>query len=546
MSGASRHVVVLAAAAMALFTVTWRLLTFSGFSNDHYVHLARAQQMLLGDWPIRDFVDPGLPLMYAASAAARLVGGRALGIELSLVAGALALAAALTVVAAARLSGSVLIASAVSWLGVVINPRSYSYPKRGLYAVLAALLCRFARDLSKPRVLALAVLTVVAFLFRHDHGVFIGIGAVTFILAHGAPAGWRVTSVRIGLFAAATALLLLPWAVYVSAYFGLVPYFASALQFAEEEGRANVLRALPRIEWSHGLATAPNSVAWLFYLFHTLPLACLATMAWRRGRGPEAWPGETAVVVALAVLALPLNFSFLRDTLSARVQDAVVPAALLGAWLLGLAFRRPWTVGRATGAAAALGLLGVTAVAVLLAGGIRDQLDRSHLTSGTRALGERIADLRRRLATAVPEGDQVPSRQAAGLMPFMAFLQRCTAASDRVLVTSLRPEIYVIADRGFAGGHTSYAPSFYGSDADQALTITRLQRQSVPFVVRLQDVERGLVATIPRVMAYLDDHYMVLGDIEIVGGDPARLYFERGRAAARTDEATGWPCPGAN
>ena len=34
----------------------------NGFPNDHFVHLVGAQQLLLGDWPTRDFVDPGLPI----------------------------------------------------------------------------------------------------------------------------------------------------------------------------------------------------------------------------------------------------------------------------------------------------------------------------------------------------------------------------------------------------------------------------------------------------------------------------------------------------
>ena len=183
-----------AAIIAALVTVAWRVLAFSGFSNDHYVHVARAQQMLLGDWPIRDFVDPGLPLMYVASAVARLISGPALGTELALVAGALAI--------------------------------------------------------------GLAVLTAVAFLFRHDHGVFVGIASTTFILVHGVQAGRRVMTARLGLFAAATALLLVPWGVYVSRPVGLVSYFTSAFQFAGEENRANVLRTLPPFDWSQGLATA--------------------------------------------------------------------------------------------------------------------------------------------------------------------------------------------------------------------------------------------------------------------------------------------------
>ena len=68
MSARSRGVAV-AVTAIVTFaaTLAWRVLTFPGFQNDHYVHLARAQQLLFGDLPIRDFVDPGMPLMYLVS-----------------------------------------------------------------------------------------------------------------------------------------------------------------------------------------------------------------------------------------------------------------------------------------------------------------------------------------------------------------------------------------------------------------------------------------------------------------------------------------------
>ena len=95
------------AIGVALLTAGWRFLTFTGFNNDHYIYLAGAQQIVLGDWPIRDFVDPGWPLMYGVSALARLLFGRELWVELLVVASALAIGAGFTLAAAARLSGSI-------------------------------------------------------------------------------------------------------------------------------------------------------------------------------------------------------------------------------------------------------------------------------------------------------------------------------------------------------------------------------------------------------------------------------------------------------
>ena len=92
-------------------TLAWRFLTFTGFTNDHYAHLALAQQWLLGDRPVRDFTDPGWPLTYLLSAAAWRVAGDAMWVEWALAATALAIAAACTVIAAHRLSGSLTIAA---------------------------------------------------------------------------------------------------------------------------------------------------------------------------------------------------------------------------------------------------------------------------------------------------------------------------------------------------------------------------------------------------------------------------------------------------
>ena len=102
-----RHRPALAAAA-ALFVaaLAWRFVTFTGFSDDHYAHLALAQQWLLGDRPVRDFSDPGWPLTYTLSAIAWRLAGDTLAVEWTLIAAGFAAAAACTVMAAQRLSGS--------------------------------------------------------------------------------------------------------------------------------------------------------------------------------------------------------------------------------------------------------------------------------------------------------------------------------------------------------------------------------------------------------------------------------------------------------
>jgi hypothetical protein len=50
-----------------LIAAAFRWLTLTEFLNDHFDHVALAQQLRLGSMPLRDFVDEGMPLMYLVS-----------------------------------------------------------------------------------------------------------------------------------------------------------------------------------------------------------------------------------------------------------------------------------------------------------------------------------------------------------------------------------------------------------------------------------------------------------------------------------------------
>src|SRR6266545_7023504 len=64
----SRRALRRAAVAAGAIAFGFRLIDVRDLSNDHYMHLAWAQQVLFGELPGRDFVDPGMPLMYTLSA----------------------------------------------------------------------------------------------------------------------------------------------------------------------------------------------------------------------------------------------------------------------------------------------------------------------------------------------------------------------------------------------------------------------------------------------------------------------------------------------
>jgi len=521
-----------------ILTIGWRFLTFSGFNNDHYVHMAGAQQLLLGEWPVRDFADAGMPLMYAVHAAARAAFGPALGVEWAVVAAGFGLAAACTVIAATRLSGSLVVALLVTAFEVAIYPRTFGYPKVLLYAAAVLVIMAVARRFNTGTLLATALMTVVAFLFRHDHGLFIGIASLTAVLVSSRDEGWRTGLQRSAAFAGVVVLLLLPWLLFVQAHQGLVDYVSSGVSVSQAEAVGDSLRELPRLRLGE-LNSTRNALTWLFYTFHALPFGCILVLVRRRSQ-PDAWPGETAVVAALATMAILVNVTFLRGNLDGRVPDAIVPAALLGSWLLGQVLRR--VTARVPLLVATGFVVATTAWAVVRVGDVLDNLAKTDLLRGPAIVRLRAADLWDRFHRRVPERDHVPSRYALALLPFIDYVGRCTASQDRLLVTGLLPEINVLADRGFAGGHMSYRPFFYTSDADQAQTVSRLQKQSVAFVVSLRQWYPELKRQMSTVFAYVEQRFEPLAHVAVPETEGLDVLVDRRHASRSVDAATGWPC----
>lgn len=218
----------------------FRFLTVD-FPNDHFVHLARAWQILEGELPVRDFFDEGRFLTYYASVAALASTGRTLLGEAVLTAGGIALGTALTYALARRTSGSALVALAASTTAFVTLPRLYNYPKVFLYGLAVAAVMRYARAPGTASVNVLALLTAIAFLFRHDHGLFIGLFVVAFLLVlHWRQ--WTAARRALVMYGAMTAILVAPWALFVQSSVGLWTYFQGSAPQATDASTARLLR----------------------------------------------------------------------------------------------------------------------------------------------------------------------------------------------------------------------------------------------------------------------------------------------------------------
>jgi hypothetical protein len=231
------------ATVCSLVTFGYRYLSFSEFSNDHFVHLSIAQQITRGALPVRDFVERGFPLMSIASAGAQVVLAEGLRSELVLIALFFAVAAGLTYVVALRISHSVVVAAMAVAVSVLAYPVSYAYPKLLAPAMGCVAGWRYCVAPSSGRLVLVALSIAVSFLLRHDLGVLLGVGIAAMLVARH---GWsRQCLVETSLVAAITVLTVSPYLIWVQTYQGVRNYIEDGLVFSQREAqRANWWGAL--------------------------------------------------------------------------------------------------------------------------------------------------------------------------------------------------------------------------------------------------------------------------------------------------------------
>jgi hypothetical protein len=521
------------AAALGTFCFAYRFLAYSGFPNDHFVTLSRAQQVLLGEVPVRDFVDPGQPLMDYASAAFQLAFGRTLLSEALLVFAALAIAAGITSLVAVRVTGSYAIAAAVTLMQVLMAPRAYGYPKILLYAAALLGVGAYARRKRPLYAAGLGMLTGVAFLMRHDHGVFIGLACLATIVA--VHMGSRASGVvrASAVFLVAAAACVLPFLVLVQGSIGLAEYVREGMAFSRIEAARSYLETLPSLTTR---LSAPNAVAWLFYLPFLAGAAALLNARHLRDEGARA------TAFASVGLSLLVAATFLRSPLSERLADVwgPVPIALACA-VAPPAFTARWKQG-AAGAAIVL-LLVLTGWSVVVAGNTPAMLREAGMTGSPSAVVQRLGVVTRALGTS-PARARVAEDRRGGDPTAETYLFACSAPSDRILALMFAPEIYYFTERGFAAGHVAFLGGYYSAPADQQLAIERWNRQSVPFALLFEGQEPEMASSFPYIVRELERRYVRVARIpDNEGGRGAMLIFaERSRQAVSTYQPLGAPC----
>jgi len=514
-----------------VITSGFRFLTLGdGFPNDHFVYITGGWQMLFGEWPTRDWVDPGLPLMFAASALAQAIFGKVLFAEAVLVSGAFGLGAALTAAAVLELTGSLWIAILAAVLEVAVFPRTYGYPKVLVYA--AAFLC-FARYINRPstgRVIAMAVSVVVAFLFRHDHGLFLGVGGALTIALAPSSGGLRTRVRSLGLFVGVGLLLVLPYLVYVEANGGLLSYVRTGMDFSRREA------ARQWHVWPAVVGDVDPLASALVYELYAVPLLALAVLVVCR-RDPRIGI-FTAQVIPVAAVALMVNYYFIRDPLVTRLPDAIVPALMLGAWLI----LRTASTQRLRPVAIPVAALSVVlfSASVGAAGDIVGNLERADLIHEwdhiPRLLRERTQSLHERFSER-----QIPTRATAGLLPFFSYVDRCTTPDQRLLVGGYLVELPFFAQRRFAAGQPYFGGSFGGEEL-QRQALRRLREQVVPFAVIPSDYVGNIESNFHDVGQYLQSRYTTLTNLHITNELDLKILVDTSLTPTGRDPETGWPC----
>ena len=516
------------AAAIGVLAFGFRLINVRDLPNDHYMHLAWAQQLLFGELPGRDFVDPGMPLTYLISALVQMIspGPFSEAVACCIM---LALAAAATFFVATGMTGSVAAGIGAALVEVALYPRLYSYPKILVPAVALLVIQRYLRRPDRLSLVLMALWTGAAVLLRHDLGVYAAAGC-------GAALVWRHRDNRvecaraIGLYAAAVIVVMLPYVVFVQWSEGLTEHFHEAVEFARGEAHQRFLAPppFPFLGTGQGFAawSEDDSAVLLFYVAHLAAVAALLLLVTSKARAP-------VVAAALAMLVLYLAV-VLRHPIVSRIQDVAALLAIVGAWEVVESSRR----GAITSAIA-------VAVAVVSVAGIW------HLGSLTeRVRDTRVADgvgtMARTIEGVAETGTQWPWQRfwPAGEMPdAVRYLNACTNREDAVLLTWAAPEYYFFARRRFGAGHALFLPpDAFTTAHDQELMLARMRRQRVPIVLINETRRKEFADAYGEVDRYLQQEYMAAGHFQIREGSDVTVAVRRDAKPERTYGAERWPC----
>lgn len=208
--------------------------------DTNFQTLWEATELLGGDQPYRDFFEWGLPLQAVASAAAQVLSGhRLIGeflVQWMFIIAAMVISLHLAIALSRSMAAS-LVTMSLAVLLLAATP-TYHYPKLFFYPLALWLSWRYMERPDARRGAALGLTTALAFLFRHDHGVYVAVlSVVTFVLARlVVPSSRMLRSIIVDLaaYTAPAAVVLLPWLIVVQINEGVFEYVRARTYLYED------------------------------------------------------------------------------------------------------------------------------------------------------------------------------------------------------------------------------------------------------------------------------------------------------------------------
>lgn len=310
-----------------------------------------------------------------------------------------------------------------------------------------------------------------------------------------------------------------------------------------------VLRAPPSVALAPGVLSRNNGIAWLYYLFMSLPYAVLAGVvvrAVRRRPLPASWV-TLAPVIGLAAMAGPF---WLRGNLNAnfRLADLAFPSAVLGAWLIAASMRPGRRAVRTAAVILATVVYLTTASSVAAFSNLRRGVDDAVVAIDRAALSDEV-DRRMTWLLETPPPLSLLSKDT-GVRGAVEYLRHCTAPDDRVFLYGFYPEVQFFSGRASAAGRSFVSRGFWAQEAEQRHTIDAMRKGPTP--VALIDVETAgsgapgqfLDRSLALLDRYLHEHYVEVGTTGFGAstGLAMRVLADRRRTPIGTYAPFSLPC----
>ncbi len=229
------------AMGVAVLIVLGYLTTNQRLGSDDSYSIGIAQSFLRGDRPYLDFFDSGAPLAWWLSVLGQWLSGELVVGEIAVTVVVQALGLWLSYRLARRATGFVPLSLALVAVAAICTytTQLYGYPKAVVYPMALWGIWWFLDRPTLWRTAVLAVVTTIAFLFRHDHGLYVGLGVLTALLSGFITDGAKAVIRRGVVFGVVAVGVLLPLLVIIQTREGLQPYFRDRVQLAQFLGIGN-------------------------------------------------------------------------------------------------------------------------------------------------------------------------------------------------------------------------------------------------------------------------------------------------------------------